>query len=128
MFKIRLMIIAVAVAALTLGLSGLAFAAPINCGDCHGAETKSPAWEAPSLPMAGDLCSQQGRGLHGVHNNYSSQSYATGANAAGIRGNCNACHEVCHLARPAMRRHSSTTRAVLRPYRATITVPGTACL
>ena len=58
-----------------------------TCGVCHGNAAKSS--EAPATPEDKDNCSNTGRGLHGVHMNYSSASYGKiGAN----RGNCAYCH------------------------------------
>ena len=62
----------------------------IICGQCHGAVTKSQPYEAKALPTGSEKCDNTGRGLHGVHANYSSASY--GMNAYGSRGNCLYCH------------------------------------
>ncbi len=88
------------VVGLSLAFAGSALAATISCGQCHGAyindnhggKTLMPgvsATEDTKTPQAGDICNNNGRGLHGIHMNYSSVSYGkTGA----TRGNCNYCH------------------------------------
>ena len=78
--------------ALSSLLAGAASAASIDCGQCHGsvfnnASTGSsgsisydarggavPGYESKLLPMV-----DNDRGLHGIHMNYSSASYPTGA-------------------------------------------------
>jgi hypothetical protein len=99
--KARRLVLAALVIGLTLGLAGMASAATISCGQCHGAYTNNtdgtstlipgtPAYEDTKTPQAGDICDNNGRGLHGVHMNYSSVSY--GRRNATTRGNCNYCH------------------------------------
>jgi hypothetical protein len=45
--------------------------------------------EDTKTPQAEDICNDQGRGLHGVHMNYSSPTYGKKSTT---RGNCNYCH------------------------------------
>jgi hypothetical protein len=67
---------------LTLGLSGSAFAVAITCGGCHGS--------APlGNPVNGDNCTNNARGLHGTHVNYSSAVYKKTITA---NGKCSYCH------------------------------------
>jgi len=73
-----------------VGFSGMASAAAISCGGCHGDTTKTPAYESHGLPTNADNCAGDARGLHGVHNNYSSASY--GMDPYGARGSCGYCH------------------------------------
>lgn len=92
---------------LTLGLAGIASAATIACGQCHGAYinnsdgTKTvmpgvPAYEDVKTPQAGDICNQNGRGLHGIHMNYSSVSFGRWDRykntTTSTRGTCDYCH------------------------------------
>ena len=91
---------------LSLGISNMASAASISCGQCHGTAPLSssateqasghrtgyestPSYEDTKTPVAEDNCGN-GRGLHGIHMNYSSASY--GMKSATTRGNCNYCH------------------------------------
>jgi len=73
-----------------VGFSGMASAAAISCGGCHGDTTKTPAYESHGLPTNADNCAGDARGLHGVHGNYSSASYAM--SSFGSRGTCSYCH------------------------------------
>jgi hypothetical protein len=88
------------VVGLSLAFAGSALAADAGCGQCHGAyinntngtKTLMPGvstLEDTKTPQAGDICNDQGRGLHGVHMNYSSATYGKKGTT---RGNCNYCH------------------------------------
>jgi len=88
MGKIRLMLMAAVTLALTLGLTGLASAATITCGDCHSVP-----------PVNADNCNNTGRGLHGTHVNYSSAAYPkTVAN----NGKCSYCHTATPTKAPTL--------------------------
>ncbi len=98
-------------AGLILGLAAMASAATISCGQCHGVYINNPdgtksvmpgvaATEDVKTPQAGDICGDKGRGLHGIHMNYSSVTYGRAwdsykkpaAGLAETRGSCSLCH------------------------------------
>jgi len=86
-------------AAFVLGMAGMASAAVISCGGCHGDTAKTPAYESHGLPTDSDNCAGDARGLHGVHGNYSSASYAM--SAYGSRGSCSYCHTSANGGHPS---------------------------
>jgi hypothetical protein len=109
MVKLKLMLAAAMVACLSLVFAGSAFAAKASCGDCHGTHNGSaktfssttswhnlragysPAiWEDGKTPVDPDTCNNDGRGLHGIHMNYSSVTYGKKGGTSGnvVRGNC----------------------------------------
>ncbi|MBI5695948.1 MAG: hypothetical protein HZC51_09470 [Nitrospirae bacterium] len=84
MSKFKMMFMVVLATVMTLGFAGMASAATIACGDCHGtAATDDP------LPVNADNCANTGRGLHGVHVNYSSVSMPK---TVASYGKCGYCH------------------------------------
>src|SRR5512147_841928 len=100
MNKLKLILATALVAGLSFAFAGSAFAAAAGCGQCHGAyindnhggKTLMPGvsvLEDTKTPQAGDICNNNGRGLHGVHMNYSSATYGKKSTT---RGNCNYCH------------------------------------
>ncbi|MGC2423650.1 MAG: hypothetical protein WA666_04775, partial [Nitrospirota bacterium] len=117
MSKMKMLLTVVMALGLTLGLAGMASAASISCGQCHGAifnnaSTGSagstsvdartlPATDVRALPSyENDLTPSydNDRGLHGIHMNYSSASYGTGGagGAEAGRGVCAYCHADNH--------------------------------
>ena len=106
----RLLIVVLAIG-LVLGLAGAGSAATISCGQCHGVYLNddhgrksvmpgvSP-FEDVKTPQTVDICNGTGRGLHGIHMNYSSASYGRAwdnykqpaAGLAETRGSCSLCH------------------------------------
>ena len=133
MGKLKVLLTAVAAIGLIFGLAGMASAAGIHCGQCHGvffnnASTGSSGsisydmrntgqaapYESELLPQSDNY-----RGLHGIHMNYSSVSFPTGlygtyssgvwvskpqtntvtgpyAGTYGQRGVCEECHAADH--------------------------------
>ena len=101
----RLIIVVLAIG-LMLGLAGIASAATITCGQCHGAYINSSggytempgvaAYEDVKTPQSADICTGTGRGLHGVHMNYSSATYGRWNRykntTTSSRGACEYCH------------------------------------
>ena len=109
----KLLIVIVATGLMVLSGRG-ASAASITCGQCHGGYINNadgtvsvtsgiPAYEDIKTPQNPDKCNDvinMGRGLHGVHMNYSSVTYGKygttqnlyGANVM-VRGNCGYCHK-----------------------------------
>ena len=101
----RLIIVVLAIG-LMLGLAGIASAATITCGQCHGAYINSSggytempgvaAYEDVKTPQDTDICTGSGRGLHGVHMNYSSATYGRWNRykntTTSSRGACEYCH------------------------------------
>ena len=107
MVRIKVLITVVMAFGLTLGLAGMASAATITCGQCHGAYINNTdgttsvmagvaGTEDLKTPQAGDICNQNGRGLHGIHMNYSSVTYGQWSRYsnthAATRGTCDYCH------------------------------------
>src|SRR5512141_2305194 len=78
MGKFRVILTAVMSLCLSLALAGVASAAAINCGDCHG-----------TTPVNSDNCAGTARGLHGTHVNYSSSTYKK---TVASYGKCSYCH------------------------------------
>ena len=77
-----------------------AFAATIGCGQCHGIYKNNPfspvstisgvkSYEDINTPQTDNLSNGLGRGLHGIHMDYSSVSFGMNGSK---RGNCNYCH------------------------------------
>ncbi len=110
-----ILIIAVMVAT---GAPTPASASTIGCGQCHGIYTNKSAagitlssisttmpgvaqYENENTPQADNIAVGLGRGLHGVHMNYSSASYgrswdsSTGSFSS-TRGDCRLCHNNNH--------------------------------
>jgi hypothetical protein len=85
---LRLIVMSAMVIGLTLGLAGMASAAAISCGDCHGVP-----------PVNGDNCDNTGRGLHGIHYNYSSASYPK---TVASYGKCAYCHTATTATAPTL--------------------------
>ena len=114
MSKMKMLLTVVMALGLTLGLAGMASAAKISCGQCHGAifnnastgSSGSTSVEPNALPATdpravpsyeNDLTPSydNDRGLHGIHMNYSSATYGTG-NSTNGRGVCAYCHADNH--------------------------------
>src|SRR5512135_770452 len=90
-----------------MALTGVFLAAPaqaatISCGQCHGAYINNldgtttlisgtSPFEDVNTPQADNIAGGIGRGLHGIHMNYSSASYGK-ASGRTTRGNCSYCH------------------------------------
>jgi len=108
MSKAKILTMALLVIGLSLGLTNMASAASAGCGQCHGTAPVSssaaeqatghrtgyestPVYEDQKTPVAEDICNNAGRGLHGIHMNYSSASYGRSAGKTTM-GTCNYCH------------------------------------
>ncbi len=136
MSRLRVLLTAVAAMGLILGVAGMASASTIGCGQCHGVfvnnSTAGVSTRGGSVshdlrntgqaaPYENELLPQSDnyRGLHGIHMNYSSISFPTGlygtyssgswvpkpqtntvtgpyAGTYGQRGVCEECHAADH--------------------------------
>jgi len=99
MSRIKMMLSMVITVGLTLALVGMANAAAITCGGCHGTTgTQNP------MPNDVDNCSGNARGLHGTHVNYSSATFKK--NVASY-GKCAYCHTATPTKGPSLTHNNS---------------------
>jgi len=94
MSKFKLMLSMALAVGLTFAVAGMANAAAITCGGCHGTTgTQDP------MPNNADNCTSNARALHGTHVNYSSTTFKkTVANY----GKCAYCHKAVTTKAPTL--------------------------